>query len=134
MNFFWFLLLVTFQVLVILKTSHAQDAQENGQKKEPTISCLELANPQTEDQIDEFRECIKSFNEERRSIRKLELIQKKFGASQMLTDQYNPSENRRPLKMVLGLIELKYMASEKLTKRIKNKPHNTGNTLPASSK
>ena len=129
----WLMLAAICQMLVNLNVAYAQDVEESGKNAEPTVSCRSLANPQTEDQMDEFRECIERFNEERKSTRKLELIQKKFGASQMLTDQYNSSEKRQPLKLALDVIELKFMASEKLTKRIKSKPHTTGNTLSAGS-
>ena len=85
--------------------------------------------------MDEFRECIKRFNEEQRSKEKLELIQKKFEASKVLANQYNPDENRKPFvkKMVFSVKETKFRDSEILMKDIKTRLLNPGSPQPSAT-
>ena len=86
--------------------------------------------------MDKFRECIKRFKEEHRSIEKLELIQKKFEASKVLADQHNPDESRKSFvkKMGFSVKETKFRDSEKLMKDIKSKLLNPGSPQPSETK
>lgn len=131
----WSLLRVLSLLLISIYSVHAQDAGDNGETTQPTISCLGLENPQTEGQMVEFRECIKRFNKEQRSKEKLELIQKKFEASKVLADKHNPDENRKPFvkKMGFSVKETKFRDSEKLMKDIKTRLLNPGSPQPSAT-
>ena len=131
----WSVLRASSLLLISIYAVHAQDAGENGETTQPTISCMGLENPQTERQMDEFRECIKKFNEEQRSKEKLELIQKRFEASKLLADQYTPDENRKPFVKKLGFSvkETKFRNSENLMKDIKSRLLNRGSPQPSAT-
>ena len=124
MKIIWSVLRASSLLLMSIYTVYAQDAVENGETNQPIISCLGLENPQSEGQMDKFRECIKRSNEERKSIRKLELIQKKLEASKVLVDRNNPNEIRKLFvkKIEFRVNETKFRDSEKLMKDIKNRP------------
>ena len=131
----WSVLRASSLLLISIYAVHAQDAGENGETTQPTISCLGLENPRTEGQMDEFRECIKRFNKERKSIRKLALIQKKFEASKILADQHNPDENLKPFvkKMGYSVKETKLRDSENLMRDIKSRLLNPGSPQPSAT-
>ena len=131
----WSVLRASSLLLISIYSVHAQDAGDNGETTQPTISCLGLENPQTEGQMVEFRECIKRFAEEQRSKEKLELIQKKFEASKVLANQHNPDENRKPFvkKMGYSVKETKFRDSKDLMKEIKSRLLNPGSPQPSAT-
>ena len=129
----WSLLLTTTLGLLSLSAVQAQEAEENRKTTLPNVSCLGLENPQTEGQMDEFKDCIKRFNEERKSIIKQEFIQKKIDASRLVVEKHNPDEKRQTVKLSLNLNELKFRDSGKLSERIKIRLLGPGNPLPSAT-
>ena len=80
--------IILFLVLFAEWSAYSQESesQEFEQPTKTTVSCLGLQNPKSESEMDEFRDCIKRFNEERRAIMKFEKMQRILVASEELTN------------------------------------------------
>ena len=122
-------LLIPFILLLVFVFRGIPFTQNSEQPIKASVSCLGLQNPKTKAAMDEFRKCINKFNEERKTIKRLKLIQIKsidsqqvikekikVGRGETVIDHRIPMSVKKPGMLIT---RRKFEASEQLSNQIK---------------